>query len=115
MTTTLTQLQDNIDHLFLKIFDSIRSHDGSVPQEESMALVIEQYRLTLSSVDTLVGSTRSVKEQESEIQELLDKRSQLIESIKSLESDLQAIDSKCDKELYDVLNLSCSDVKKLGR
>lgn len=115
MSTTLNQLQDDIDNLFLKIFNSIRSHDGSVPQDESIALAIEQYGVTLSTIDNLVGSDRSVQDQESEIQQLLDERAQLIASIQSLESSLKEIDEKCDKELCCILNSSCTDVKQLGR
>ena len=115
MASSIDDVQENIDTLFRLIFDSVRSHDGSIPQEQSLENVLEQYRRAQLSIDNLSGNGRSVESQEAEIKELLQSRSELISSIKNLENDLKVIDEQCDRELDEMLHMSSADVKELGR
>ena len=104
--SSIDNIQDRIESLTVSLFEAARSY-GEKDEVKRVAMienVKREYSAAVENIDTLLGASRNVEEQEMEMNELSAMHSRLKDEILQLQQKLNELDSTCKNDLKDILN-----------
>ena len=106
--TSVDDIHELADKLMLTVFEAMRGTNESCDTSEIADKIMNIYSTTTTSIDTLIGISRSQIEQESELLDLSNRLNEAKNNVKKCKSQLSEQLEKVDHGLIEVIQrISC--------
>ena len=104
--SSIERIQDKVESLTVLIFEAVRNYADKDPltKETMSASIKSEYKAAIIEIEGMSGAGRSINDQESELNELSAKHSQLKNEILQIQQKLQSLNDACSSELTEILN-----------